>query len=158
MHVVEKLYEAAGAIHREGSQELHEWASDQKDRLYTGRIDEIIDELRRALDARPKTGPGNKGKRERLADIIRYLDKRKHQMNYDELARQDLELGSGAVEGAVKHVIGYRFDHGGMRWIRERAEALLQLRCIEINGDWDRSSASTTGSSNRGSSRAFGCA
>ena len=24
-----------------------------------------------------------------------------------------------------------------MRWIRERAEALLQLRCIEINGDWD---------------------
>ena len=24
-----------------------------------------------------------------------------------------------------------------MRWIKERAEALLQLRCIEINGDWD---------------------
>ena len=24
-----------------------------------------------------------------------------------------------------------------MRWIKERAEALLQLRCIEINGQWD---------------------
>jgi len=24
-----------------------------------------------------------------------------------------------------------------MRWIKERAEALLQLRCIELNGDWD---------------------
>jgi len=24
-----------------------------------------------------------------------------------------------------------------MRWIRERAEALLQLRCIEINRHWD---------------------
>jgi hypothetical protein len=24
-----------------------------------------------------------------------------------------------------------------MRWVRERAEALLGLRCISINGDWD---------------------
>lgn len=24
-----------------------------------------------------------------------------------------------------------------MRWIKERAEALLQLRCIDINGDWN---------------------
>lgn len=50
------------------------------------------------------------------------------------LRENDLE---GAVEGAVHHVIGLRMDHGGMRWIRERAEALLQLRCIEINGHWD---------------------
>jgi hypothetical protein len=38
----------------------------------------------------------------------------------------------------VKHVIAKRFDNGSMRWIRERAETLLQLRCIEVNGDWDR--------------------
>ena len=25
-----------------------------------------------------------------------------------------------------------------MRWIPERAEALLKLRCIEVTGDWDR--------------------
>ena len=37
----------------------------------------------------------------------------------------------------MKHVIGKRFDNGSMRWIKERAEALLQLRCIEINGDWE---------------------
>ena len=24
-----------------------------------------------------------------------------------------------------------------MRWIPEGADALLQLRCIELNGDWD---------------------
>ena len=23
-----------------------------------------------------------------------------------------------------------------MRWIKDRAEAILQLRCIELNGDW----------------------
>ena len=58
-------------------------------------------------------------------------------MDYKALRDQDLEISSGAVEGAVNHVIAKRFDSGGMRWIKERAEALLQLRCIEINGDWD---------------------
>lgn len=29
-------------------------------------------------------------------------------------------------------------DCSGMRWIPERAEALLHLRCIELNGDWDQ--------------------
>ena len=24
-----------------------------------------------------------------------------------------------------------------MRWIKERLEALVQLRCIELNGQWD---------------------
>ena len=34
-------------------------------------------------------------------------------------------------------MIAKRCDHGGMRWIKERAEALLKLRCIDINGEWD---------------------
>jgi len=59
-------------------------------------------------------------------------------MNYHEFRAADLELGNGAVEGAVRYVVSQRFDEGGMRWIRERAEALLQLRCIQINGDWER--------------------
>ena len=58
-------------------------------------------------------------------------------MDYKALREQDLEISSGAVEGAVNYVIAKRFDSGGMRWIKERAEALLQLRCIEVNGDWD---------------------
>ena len=34
--------------------------------------------------------------------------------------------------------VGKRCDQGGMRWIVERNEAVVQLRCIEVNGDWDR--------------------
>ena len=37
----------------------------------------------------------------------------------------------------MNYVIAKRFDSGGMRWIKERAEALLQLRCIEVNDDWE---------------------
>ncbi len=69
--------------------------------------------------------------------MIRYLSQRQHMMCYGQLRHDDYEIASGVVEGAVKHVIAKRFDNGSMRWIKERAEPLLQLRCIEINGDWD---------------------
>jgi hypothetical protein len=102
------------------------------------RSDLVRRELREMLAAIPTTGPGNKGKRERLEKAIKYLDDNKDRLDYKRFRDMDLELASGMVEGAIKHIIGHRFDHGGMRWIRERAEALLQIRCIEINGDWDR--------------------
>lgn len=137
MHVTEKLWTAGECIYPEGSRELKRWVERQKKRLYGGTAAQIVAELKRQLERTPRTGPGNKGKRERLTDVIRYIDKRLDRMNYHDLLAQDLEIGSGAVEGAIKHVIGKRCDHGGMRWIKERVEALIQLRCIEVNGQWD---------------------
>ena len=72
-----------------------------------------------------------------MEKIHTYFAKRVEKMDYATLREQDLEISSGAVEGAVNYVIAKRFDSGGMRWIKERAETLLQLRCIEANGDWD---------------------
>lgn len=132
MHVIERLWDAAGCFYREGSDALRGWVEKQKDRLYAGEAETIVRTLRaKTCDVRSKK------RRKQLLDIANYLEKRLHMMNYDELEREDLELGSGIVEGAVRNIVGQRFDEGGMRWIRERAEALLQLRCIELNGDWD---------------------
>lgn len=138
MHVNEKLWTAGECLYPEGTQPLREWIDAQKDHLYAGEVDAIIAELCQRRYAIAVTGPGNKGKRERLLNVIRYLEKRVTKMPYDKLIELDLELGSGAVEGAVKNIIGKRCDHGGMRWIKERCEAIVQLRCIEANGDWDR--------------------
>jgi hypothetical protein len=138
MHVVEKLWSAGEALYREGTSECAKWVEARKDELYAGKGHEIVALLKRRLDQTPKTGPGNKGKRQRLHDVLRYIEKRVDRLAYDKLIAEDLELGTGAVEGAVKNVIGKRCDHGGMRWIKERVEALVQLRCIEANGDFDR--------------------
>lgn len=136
-HVVEYLWKAGGCLHKEGTPELLEWIERMKDALYEGRASEIIEEIQRNLDRLPKRGPGTKSRRERLESIKSYLAKRLNKMNYKSLRDRDLEICSGAVEGAVNYVIAKRFDSGGMRWIKQRSEALLQLRCIEINGDWD---------------------
>lgn len=52
-------------------------------------------------------------------------------------AYPDLVLASGVVEGAARYVVGERLDQSGMRWVVQRAEAVL-LRCIEVNGDWEK--------------------
>jgi hypothetical protein len=137
IHAVEKLWSAGAGLFREGSDDLRVWIAKQRERLYNGKVRQIVAELRNHLEATPKTGPGNKGKRERLSKTIDYLDKRVSMMNYDVLLDADLEISSGPVEGAVKYIIGRRCDYGGMRWVKERAEAILQLRCIDANGDWE---------------------
>ena len=136
-HVTEYLWKAGGCLYKEGSEELVEWVEEQKDLLYDGRAAEIVKEIDKRLALLPKKGPGMKGRRERLEKIREYLHKRLDKMDYKALNKQDLEISSRAVEGAVNYVIAKRFDSGGMRWIKERAEPLLQLRCIEVNNDWD---------------------
>jgi hypothetical protein len=102
--------------------------------LYDGRATEIVIEIDKRL---ARLAPGKQSARKRLQKVREYINKRVDKMNYKELRERDLEIPSGAVEGAVNYVIAKRFDSGGMRWIKERAEHLLQLRCIEVNGDWD---------------------
>jgi hypothetical protein len=137
MHAMEYVWNAGRSLYREGSDELTKWAKGMKDLLCRGEAKKVVARITKCLQQIPKTGPGNKKKRERVEKAVGYLGKRVHMMNYDWLIAEDLEIASGSVEGAVNYVIATRFDNGGMRWIRQRSEALLQLRCIEINGDWD---------------------
>jgi hypothetical protein len=137
IHVIEKLWIAGECLYPSGSEKLAAWVERQKERLYGGDEEAIVDELYYRRSRIPRTGPGNKGKRTRLAEVRKYIEKRLHLMGYEELMDLDMDIGSGPVEGAVKNIIGKRCDYGGMRWIKERSEALLQLRCIEANGDWD---------------------
>ena len=82
-------------------------------------------------------GPGTKQKRGVLKGVIGYLGARVKLMDYGRLRKEDLVIASGVVEGAARYVIGGRPDNSVMRWIEERAEAVLLLRCIEVNGDWE---------------------
>jgi hypothetical protein len=132
-HAQERLWKVGRLLHAEGSQELADWVESLQERLYQGQLEELLKRLR-ALHFR---GPGSKQKRKVQNQAIAYLQKRVALMKYGEWREQDLVLASGVVEGAARYVIGERLDNSGMRWIVERAEAVLLLRCIEVNGDWD---------------------
>src|SRR5512147_3045198 len=69
--------------------------------------------------------------------VIAYLEARVKLMDYGRWRAGDLVIATGVVEGAARYVVGERLDNSGMRWIEERAEAVLLLRCIEVNGEWE---------------------
>jgi len=128
-HVLEYLWEAARLAFPEGSPELKSWVKRQEALLYRGKQVLVTQHVAELRDQSLRSAS-------RLDEIYHYLAKRVSKMDYHELRKQDLEVASGAVEGAVRHVVAKRFDYGSMRWIKERAESLLQLRSIEINGQW----------------------
>jgi hypothetical protein len=136
-HVVEKLWDLGHRFHAEGSAELKAWVEELKALVYQGRVAELVERLRGLQKQVPTHGPGTKGRRQTLEKLIRYLEPRLNMMRYQEWIEQDLVIASGQVEGAVRHVVGERLDCAGMRWLQGKAEALLHLRCIELNGDWE---------------------
>jgi len=137
-HVVEKLWALGHRFHKEGSAELTAWVEELKALLYSGQAAELVERLREHQRHVPAHGPGTKGRRQGLKALIGYLTPRLEMMRYAEWLEKDLVIGSGQVEGAARHVVGERMDCAGMRWLPGKAEALLQLRCIELNGDWDK--------------------
>ncbi|MDP6060945.1 MAG: hypothetical protein QGH33_18710 [Pirellulaceae bacterium] len=136
-HCQERLWTTGRLFHKEGSKELAQWVEPLDRLLLRGRVDLFLKRLRKILKSVPKRGPGTKDKRATLTKQIGYFEERKEMMRYDEYHREDLVLATGVIEGACRYVIGERLDCSGMRWKLEGAEPLLQLRCIELNGDWD---------------------
>jgi hypothetical protein len=136
-HAQEKLWEVGRLFHAEGSAELSRWVEELEELLYKGHVRALLQRLEQELRGVSLRGPGTKEKRQVLETVIGYLEARVKLMDYGRLRKEDLVIASGVVEGAARYVVGERLDNSGMRWIEERAEAPLLLRCIEVNGDWD---------------------
>jgi hypothetical protein len=106
--------------------------------LYSGRAAQLVTGLKALKLTLSTRAQRDAAKREALRELIGYLEKRLSMMAYQDLIEADLVIASGIVEGAARYVVGERLDCSGMRWIPERAEALLHLRCIDLNGEWER--------------------
>jgi hypothetical protein len=136
-HAQEKLWEVGRLFHREGSEELACWVAGLEELLSKGHVRALLRRLEQEMRNVSPRGPGTREKRGVLKKVIGYLEARVKLMDYGRLRKEDLVIASGVVEGAARYVVGERLDNSGMRWIEERAEAVLLLRCIEVNGDWD---------------------
>ncbi len=138
IHIVEKLWAAGRCLHREGSEQLAAWVADRVRDLRSRRGPaKVIATLSAAHASIAKTGPGNKAKRQKVLEVLTHLSKHRHRMPYHAFRRDDLDIATGAVEGAIRNLVRMRLDGPGMRWSRGRSEWVLHLRCILLNGQWD---------------------
>jgi hypothetical protein len=137
-HAQERLWKVGRLFHEEGSAELEQWVEPLNRLLVNGQINALLKRLQQVRASISPRGPNTRAKRATLDEQLAYFTDRKEIMRYGEYRREDLVLATGVVEGACRYVVAERLDCSGMRWAPEGAEPVLQLRCIELNGDWER--------------------
>ena len=134
-HALEYLWKAAYVFHAEGSAQAEAFVRDRLRMLLKGKVGYVIGGLRQTLTKRG--GALTKRQRKTLATVIGYYARNRPWMRYDAYLAAGLPIGSGAVEGACRHLVKDRMEGSGMRWTVGGAQAVLQLRAVYLNGDWD---------------------
>lgn len=73
-----------------------------------------------------------------MSAAIGYLARNRRFLHYDKYLAAGYPIGSGVAEGACRHLVKDRMELTGMRWCVPGAQAILDLRAVYVNGDWDR--------------------
>ena len=68
---------------------------------------------------------------------VRYLAGKREYLHYDQALEAGWPIATGIIEGACRHIIADRLDIGGARWGPDGAEAVLTLRAVISNGDFE---------------------
>ncbi len=83
-------------------------------------------------------GSSGGGQRRGIDTCIGYLQAKQEFLGYDTALARGWPIATGVIEGACRHLIGDRLDISGARWGLAGAEAVLKLRAVNTNGDFDR--------------------
>jgi hypothetical protein len=67
---------------------------------------------------------------DQVAGQLPYFRKNASRMTYGTFRRKGYFIGSGAVEGACRHIVSQRTKLSGMRWLRSGAADVLTFRCL----------------------------
>jgi hypothetical protein len=145
LHVAPRLWELAHLSHAEGSGAAAGFVRGRLLRVLRGQVAGVIRGGRRMARR-----AGLKGaRRQRPHKACAFLSRNKHRMKYDAYLKAGYPIASGVIEGACRHVIKDRMERAGMRWEVPGAQAMLHLRAIYTNGDWEPFQASRIQQENR---------
>jgi hypothetical protein len=134
IHVLEYLWKAAWSLHENSDPAAEAWVAERGRDLLAGKTQRVIDDLDRAGREAGLTANQRKG----LDDAITYLTGKKDYLRYDEALKNGWPIATGIIEGACRHLVKDRMDITGARWGLDGAEAVLKLRALRSNGDFDQ--------------------
>ncbi len=133
IHATEYLWEAANALLGERHPQRTAWVRAHLLQLLKGQTTTVIAAMQQAAAA----PAGSATQREVLLRVSGYYQRNAPYMRYHEYLAQGWPIGTGVVEGACGHLVKDRLDQSGMRWTLAGAQAILDLRAVRLNGDWD---------------------
>jgi hypothetical protein len=147
IHVLEYLWGAAWSLHEAGDPAAEDWVAAKALAVLAGGSDRAEQEITAEADAAGLDGNQRTG-----ADAcVRYLGNKRKFLRYDQALEAGWPIATGVIEGACRHLIADRLSLSGARWGLDGAEAVLTLRAVISNGDFEEycvsiSNANTSGS------------
>ncbi len=134
IHASEYLWDTATTVLGESSPVRTAWVAAKLDLMLAGQTGTLISLL--TQEAADPTWSAIQ--RQTIERTIGYYERNLAYMRYDYYLAQGWPIGTGVVEGACGHLVKDRMEQAGMRWTVDGAQAMLDLRAVRINGDWDR--------------------
>jgi hypothetical protein len=133
-HALEYISEAGRVFHQD-PEAKKQWTAIQASRLKAGNLQAIVADLQshRCCDGGcVKTDRGECA----VVAARRYLKNHGQHMDYPRFIEEDLLIGSGEVEGRIRHLVRRRLDVPG-DWREENLPMMLALITIRESGWWD---------------------
>jgi hypothetical protein len=78
-----------------------------------------------------------KARRATLGKTAAYLQAKAPHLDYPAALANGWPIATGVIEGACRHLVKDRMDITGARWGTDTADAILKLRALIANGDFD---------------------
>jgi len=133
VHVIEYLWAAAWCFFSEGEAAAEDWVRGRVLAVLQGSAREVAAGIRRRATACGLA----KAKRKKADDAARYLVNKAPYLDYPSALASGWPIATGVIEGACRYLVADRMDITGARWSVEGAEAVLKLRAVRANGDFD---------------------
>lgn len=133
IHVLEYLWAAAWCFYPEADPAAETWVHDRALAILNGGARAVAAGLRRRATAErlPAT------KRIKADAAARYLTNKAAHLDYPTALAAGWPIATGVIEGACRHLVKDRMDITGARWSADGAEAVLKLRAVRSNDDFD---------------------
>ena len=133
IHATDYLWDAANALLGEAHPGRLAWIRAHLEDLLAGRTDAVIAALEGAAQDPTRTAPQRKA----LRGTAGYDRRNAPSMRDDASRARGWPVGTGVVDGACGHLVKDRMEQSGMRWTKTGAQAVLDLRALRLNGQWD---------------------
>jgi hypothetical protein len=133
IHASEYLWDAANAVLGETHPDRTAWVGDHLLQMLSGKTTDVI----QTLESLAQDPSLSSSQRQALNTTVGYYRRNLPYMRYDRYLAQGWPIGTGVVEGACGHLVKDRMELSGMRWTQTGAQAVLDLRAVRINDDWE---------------------
>ncbi len=133
IHVLEYVWGAAWCFFCEGDPAAEDWVHHRALAVLHGNATDVAAGIRRRATAARLT----KTKRHKADLCANYLINKTPHLNYPTALESGWPIATGVIEGACRHLVKDRMDITGARWGLDGAEAVLKLRAVRTNGDFD---------------------